>query len=148
MFHIFRNERRGSALWLDSANNFQEAESKAKKFYAEQQAEYFAFDGYTQSRFVFTLEQLAYQMSKRQRPVTVCLVCGKLGYDIGVANGPCKRIHDRKRCRGVNSSALHLNDWAKCPVCKAEGGRDGHICERCDDAGWLFVRDRPWVLGN
>jgi hypothetical protein len=61
MFDIFINEPRGSVLWLDSAKDFEEAKSKAKKFYAEQQAEYFAFDGYTQTRFVFTLEQLGYQ---------------------------------------------------------------------------------------
>ena len=65
MFDIFINEPRGSVLWLDSAKDFEEAKSKATKFYAEHQAEYFAFDGYTQSRFVFTLEQLGYQTTKR-----------------------------------------------------------------------------------
>jgi hypothetical protein len=45
---------------------FEEAKSKATKFYAEYQAEYFAFDGYTRTRFVFTLEQLGYQ--KKMRP--------------------------------------------------------------------------------
>ena len=65
MFDIFINEPRGSVLWLDSAEDLEEAKSKATKFYAEHQAEYFAFDGYTQTRFVFTLEQLGYQTTKR-----------------------------------------------------------------------------------
>ena len=65
MFDIFRNERRGSVLWLDSAKDFEEAESKAKKFYAERQADYYAFDGYTQTRFQFTLEQLVYHNGKK-----------------------------------------------------------------------------------
>ena len=66
MFDIFTKEPRGSVLWLDSAEDFEEAKSKAKKFYEEHQAEYFAFDGYTQTRFVFTLEQLGYQAKKGQ----------------------------------------------------------------------------------
>jgi hypothetical protein len=41
VLHIFTNETRGSVLWLDSAKNFEEAKSKAKKFYADQPAEYF-----------------------------------------------------------------------------------------------------------
>ena len=65
MFDIFTKEPRGSVLWLDSAKDFEEAKSKATKFYAEHQAEYFAFEGYTQTRFVFTLEQLGYQTTKR-----------------------------------------------------------------------------------
>jgi hypothetical protein len=39
--------------------------SRSRKFYAEQQAEYLAFDGYTQTRFVFTQEQLGYQTKAR-----------------------------------------------------------------------------------
>ena len=72
MFDIFINEPRGSVNWLDSAKDFEEAKSKAKKrrkFYAEQQAEYFAFDGYTQTRFVFTLEQLGYQTKTRSAEI-------------------------------------------------------------------------------
>jgi hypothetical protein len=65
MFHIFINKPRGSVLWLDSAKDLEEAKSKAKKFYAAQQAEYFAFDGDTQTRFVFTLEELGYQTKTR-----------------------------------------------------------------------------------
>ena len=65
MFDIFTKEPRGSVLWLDSAEDFEEAKRKTTKFYAEHQAEYFAFDGYTQTRFVFTLEQLGYQTTKR-----------------------------------------------------------------------------------
>jgi hypothetical protein len=65
MLHIFINERRGSAFWLDSANNFEEAMTKAKKFYSDQPAEYFAFDGYTGARLVFTLEQLGHQAKTR-----------------------------------------------------------------------------------
>jgi hypothetical protein len=65
MFDIFINEPRGSVLWLASAKDFEEAKRKTTKFYAEHQAEYFAFDGYTQTRFVFTLEQLGYQTTKR-----------------------------------------------------------------------------------
>lgn len=52
MFNIFTSEARGSVLWLDSAKDFEEAKSKARKFYAEHQAEYIAFDGYTHTRFV------------------------------------------------------------------------------------------------
>ena len=65
MFDIFRNEPRGSVLWLCTTKDYEEAESKVKKFYAEHQAEYFAFDGYTQTRFVFTLEQLGYPNGKK-----------------------------------------------------------------------------------
>jgi hypothetical protein len=65
MFDIFINKPRGSVRWLGSAKDFDEAKSKAKKFYAEQPAEYLAFDGYTQARFVFTLEQLGYQAKNR-----------------------------------------------------------------------------------
>ena len=65
MFDIFTNEPRSGAVWLDSAKDFEEAKSKAQRFYAEHQAEYFAFDGYTQTRFVFTLEQLGCQTTKR-----------------------------------------------------------------------------------
>ena len=71
MFDIFINEPRGSVHWLDSAKYFEEAKSKAKKFYAEQQAEYFAFDGHTQTRFVFTLEQLGYQTKTRSAEIGV-----------------------------------------------------------------------------
>ena len=65
MFDIFINEPRGSVLWLDSAKDFDEAKSKAKKFYTKHQAEYLAFDGYTQTRFVFTLEQLGCRAQNR-----------------------------------------------------------------------------------
>ena len=65
MFDIFINEPRGSVHWLDSAKDFEEAKRKAKKLYAGHPAEYFAFDGYTQTRFVFTLEQLGYRTGQK-----------------------------------------------------------------------------------
>jgi hypothetical protein len=65
VLHIFINGPRGSVVWLDSAKNFEEAKSKAKKFYADQPAEYFAYDGYTRAKFVFAPEQLGHQAKTR-----------------------------------------------------------------------------------
>jgi hypothetical protein len=65
MFDLFVNEPRGSVLWLDSAKDFEEAKRKTKELYAEHPGEYYAFDGYTQTRFVFTLEQLGYKTGQK-----------------------------------------------------------------------------------
>lgn len=64
MIDIFRNDTRG-CLWLDTAKNFEEAKSKAKVLYEKLPAEYFAFDLISQTRFVFTLEELGYQNEKK-----------------------------------------------------------------------------------
>lgn len=89
--------------------------------------------------------RIASKMAKRQTPVTICTVCGTVGYHSSLANEPCGRMYGHKRCHGVNLSALNLSDWAECPACKAE---DGQTCARWQGVGWLFVRGRAWVMGN
>jgi hypothetical protein len=75
------------------------------------------------------------------------LFCGKVGYNIQAANGPCGRNVGDKRCRGINQSALQANDWRECTVCNGEGYKAA-ICEACDGAGWVFVRNRRYSHSN
>ena len=76
----------------------------------------------------------------RPKPVTFCTVCGRVGYNIATANQRCGQTFNRKRCRGVNTSALNVNDWSECPSCAATGGENGKTCHQCDGAGWLARR--------
>lgn len=46
-FDIFRNEG-GNALWLDSADDLEEAKNRIKEFYASRPGDYFVFDQATQ----------------------------------------------------------------------------------------------------
>lgn len=59
MIDIFRHDPRGS-LWLETAQDFEEAKSKVKTLYAERPAEYFAFDLTKQIKVLFTLEELGH----------------------------------------------------------------------------------------
>lgn len=84
-------------------------------------------------------------MAKQPRPTTVCTDCGRAGYSIQLANRPCGYTRaDGRRCRGVNGSANQETDWLECPYCDGEGGEDIR-CHPCDGAGWMFVRDKPWL---
>jgi hypothetical protein len=82
-------------------------------------------------------------MEKQQLPVTYCTNWGKVGHNISLANGRCGQMLDRKRCKGLNQSAIGINDWEECPTC-AGTGWTGQRCVRCDGAGWLFVRGKHW----
>ena len=84
-------------------------------------------------------------MEKARLPVTICTVCGRVGYSIQLANGTCGwRLPNGKLCRGVNGSAEQESDWLECPHCDGTGWK-GTKCEPCDGAGWMFVRDKPWL---
>jgi hypothetical protein len=80
----------------------------------------------------------------RPKPVTVCTVCGKVGYSLQFATDACGRIHDDKLCHGINQTATQFNDWRECTVCKGEGRNLGTNCKACDGSGWVFVRGRTW----
>jgi hypothetical protein len=54
-------------------------------------------------------------MEKQQLPVTYCTNCGKVGHNISLANGRCGQMLNRKRCSGLNQSAIGINDWKECP---------------------------------
>jgi DnaJ-class molecular chaperone len=45
-----------------------------------------------------------------------------------------------KRCAGRNKREMRKSDWKECKVCSATGLVRAGTCERCDGAGWLFVR--------
>lgn len=81
-------------------------------------------------------------MEKRPLPVTSCTNCGAVGYNIALANRPCGRTVNKKRCKGINQSAIGTNDWKECPTCKGSGWQGGNMCSRCWGAGWLFVGQR------
>ena len=74
------------------------------------------------------------------KPVAVCTICGAVSYNPAGINERCGRMVRRKRCRGVNGSALNEDDWALCDECVGEGLSGNARCQRCDGAGWLFVR--------
>ena len=74
------------------------------------------------------------------QPVAVCTVCGAVSYNPTLINGPCGRMVGRKRCRGLNGSALNESDWAVCDDCAGDGFSGDARCQRCDGVGWLFVR--------
>ena len=80
-------------------------------------------------------------------PVTSCTVCGKAGYNVSLTNVQCEQRFRGRRCRGVNQSAIGIYDWARCPTCNGHGFNltpgtgPGEACVRCNDVGWLFVRD-------
>ena len=82
----------------------------------------------------------SFGMEKQPKPVTCCTVCGKVGYSINLANGLCGRRYDGKRCRGVNQSAIGVNDWSECPSCTATGWEGNSMCHPCNGSGWIFVR--------
>jgi hypothetical protein len=79
-------------------------------------------------------------VDKRKQPIAVCTVCGAVSYNATLINGPCGRLASGKRCRGVNGSALKVDDWKECASCACSGMNGGVSCERCSGSGWLFVR--------
>jgi hypothetical protein len=79
----------------------------------------------------------------KEKPISVCTVCGRVGYHLHLINGKCgRRDADGKSCRGVNGSMLNNNDWAVCGRCAGAGGDSDSACVRCGGAGWLDVRPR------
>lgn len=88
-------------------------------------------------------------MEKQPKPCAVCTDCGRPSYSLSAINNPCGRsIGFKKYCKGVKGSALNDNDWAECPTCHGEGSQVGKKCEQCDGAGWIFVRDQPWLTSR
>lgn len=89
------------------------------------------------------------QMEKRQKPVTICTVCRKPGYNTLAVGMQCPQFHKvdykRDRCIGAMQSAVGENDWAKCPWCDTTGEDDPQQvrCSACGGAGWFFVREAP-----
>ena len=55
-------------------------------------------------------------------------------------NRGCGRMVEGKRCAGKNGREMRKTDWKECPACSATGFARAGTCERCDGAGWLFVR--------
>lgn len=79
----------------------------------------------------------------KEKPVSVCTVCGCVGYSMNLINGKCgRRGADGKICRGVNGSMLNDNDWAACDRCAGSGLDGDSECVRCAGAGWVDVRPR------
>lgn len=58
---------------------------------------------------------------ERRKPVTVCTNCGTYGHSIQLANQRCGQRRGKKRCDGVNGSAIGNNDWAECRACNGSG---------------------------
>jgi hypothetical protein len=63
------------------------------------------------------------RMEKQRPPVTSCTNCGKVGYNITIANERCGQTIDRKRCKGTIQSAIGENDWAECHPVKVKDGK-------------------------
>jgi hypothetical protein len=80
-------------------------------------------------------------MGKRPLPVTRCTNCGKAGYTISRANGPCARVVNGNRCKGLNQSAIGENDWIECSSCRGTGVIAAN-CPHCDGAGWIVVQGK------
>jgi hypothetical protein len=79
-------------------------------------------------------------MAKRPIPVARCTNCGAPSYNTTLINGECGRMVGGKRCAGRNKREMRKSDWKECKVCSATGLVRAGTCERCDGAGWLFVR--------
>ena len=79
-------------------------------------------------------------MSKRPKPVARCTNCGALSYDSTLINGECGRMVGGTRCAGTNGREMRKADWKECQACSATGLTSARTCERCDGAGWRFVR--------
>jgi hypothetical protein len=88
-----------------------------------------------------------FAVEKQRQPCTCCTRCGRVGYDIALSNQPCRRVLDRKgtKCKGAISSAINIGDWEECLTCRGSGASNATTCEPCSGAGWIFVRDRPWL---
>ena len=79
-------------------------------------------------------------MSKRPKPVARCTKCGALSYDAILIDAECGKMVGGKRCAGANGREMRKADWKECTACSATGLTRAGNCERCDGAGWLFVR--------
>jgi hypothetical protein len=78
-------------------------------------------------------------MEKQLRPATYCTNCGKVGYNIGLANERCRQMGDRKRCKGQNQSAIGINDWIECPACEGTGWTGNAASAVMEQAGFSFA---------
>ncbi len=81
-------------------------------------------------------------MLKRELPVTFCMQCGGVGYNIKVADRRCSKTIAGERCIGTNASAMELTDWEECSYCGATGYYRNKDCPQCQGVGYLFVRPR------
>ncbi len=76
-------------------------------------------------------------------PVTRCADCGAVGYNIALANTPCRRmVGNSRQCKGTNQGVTGEKDWERCPTCAGTGFEEYKRCSQCSGVKWLFVQGR------
>jgi len=75
---------------------------------------------------------------KKQKPLTVCNVCGAFSSEHADVNHRCTKAVYGRRCSGTFKSSLGMT-WDECQACSAKGKVGTETCVECSGWGWHLI---------